>query len=172
MGVYAGAFLIVYISELTGQRQCVFSMVKSFARPAVFLLWWTLALWRPSTAATCQRPRRIGTPRPALILSHRKHLTSQSAADWPAPLLRPASTMPPRPPPEAARHRFGCPLLLVDSGGCPRQQRHLRIDQSILILVNTIQMLMRWCWCGGTCFAPPARYSAASAGRSVVGASW
>jgi hypothetical protein len=33
----------VYISELTGQRQCVFLLVKSFPSPAASLLWWTLA---------------------------------------------------------------------------------------------------------------------------------
>jgi hypothetical protein len=29
----------VYISELTGQRQCVFLPVKSISRPAASLLW-------------------------------------------------------------------------------------------------------------------------------------
>ena len=56
----------VYISELTGQRQCVFLLVKRFPRPAASLLWWTLAPMTTPDRHGRQRPRRRGMPRPAL----------------------------------------------------------------------------------------------------------
>ena len=77
----------VYISELTGQRQCVFFLVKSFPRPAASPLWWTLA---PMT--TChrhQRPRRRGIPPPALcpVIGAKKRGGAGLSASVPSFLL-------------------------------------------------------------------------------------
>ena len=85
----------------------------------------------------------LGKAFPALILSHRNCLTSQSAADRTALFLHPASTASSIPPPEAACHRFGCPLALVDSCAVHAARDTYAFDMSILILVHLNQMAIR-----------------------------
>ena len=91
----------VYISELTGQRQCVFLPVKSIPRPAASLLWWTLA---PMTtldrhgrpASTSQRDT---APRP---LTHHRHWKARRSRtvrlrSLVSPSVRSGRDVPPRP---------------------------------------------------------------------------
>ncbi|SDG14333.1 hypothetical protein SAMN05216584_102212 [Selenomonas sp. WCT3] len=128
MGVYAGAFLIVYISELTGQRQCVFLLVKRFPRPAASLLWWTLA---PMT--TCHRhgrpastSQRDTAPRP---LTHHRHWKARRSRtvrlrSLVSPSVRSGRDVPPRPdlPPSGAQslRRTDRPRVQRATGnGCP-----------------------------------------------------
>lgn len=118
----------VYISELTGQRQCVFLLVKSFPRPAASPLWWTLA---PMT--TLDRHGRLastsqGDTAPRPITHHQRREARRARTvrlrSLVSPSVRSGRDVPPRPdlPPSGAQslRRTDRPRAQPDTGnGCP-----------------------------------------------------
>ena len=134
----------VYISELTGQRQCVFLPVKSIPRPAASLLGWT-----PAPMTTLDRHGRLastsqGDTAPSPISHHRRREARRSRTVRlrslvspfvrsgrdvpPRPALPPrrSVTTPDRPPPGITRNRQRVSAGLGGQLRRPRRQRHRR----------------------------------------------